>query len=45
VPGMIKFDRVFEPDPQHQPIYDRMYEQFTAAREKIRPVFHALNKS
>jgi xylulokinase len=45
VPGMIKFDRVFEPDPQHQPIYHRMYEMFTAAREKIRPVFHALNKS
>ena len=45
VPGMIKFDRVFEPDPKNKPIYDRMYAQFTAAREKIRPVFHALNKS
>jgi hypothetical protein len=45
VPGMIKFDRVFEPDPKNQPIYDHMYAQFTAAREKMRPVFHALNKS
>jgi xylulokinase len=45
VPGMIKFDRVFEPDPKNQPIYDRMYAQFTQAREKIRPVFHALNKN
>ncbi|HET6847105.1 MAG TPA: FGGY-family carbohydrate kinase, partial [Anaerolineales bacterium] len=45
VPGMIQFDRVFEPDPKNKEIYDRLYAQFTAAREKIRPVFHALNKS
>jgi xylulokinase len=45
VPGMIKFDRVFEPDLKNQAVYDHMYAQFTAAREKIRPVFHALNKA
>jgi xylulokinase len=45
VPGMIEFDRVFEPDPKNKPVYDRLFTQFTAAREKIRPVFHALNKS
>ena len=44
IPGMIKFDRVFEPDPKNQAVYDHMYAQFTAAREKIRPVMHALNK-
>jgi len=45
IPGMIKFDRVFDPDPKNQAVYDRMYAQFTAAREKNRPVFHALNMS
>jgi hypothetical protein len=43
-PGMIKFDRVFGPDPKNQAVYGRMYAQFTAAKEKNRPVFHALNK-
>jgi xylulokinase len=45
IPDMIKFDRVFEPDLKNRDIYDHMYAQFTAAREKIRPVFHALNKA
>jgi xylulokinase len=43
VPGMIKFDRIFEPDPKNRAAYDHMYAQFSAAREKIRPVMHALN--
>jgi xylulokinase len=45
IPNMIKFDRVFEPDPKNQAIYDRMFAQFMASKEKIKPVFHALNKS
>jgi sugar (pentulose or hexulose) kinase len=45
IPGMIKFDRVFEPDPKNQAVYDRMYAQFAAARDKTRPVFHALNRN
>ena len=45
IPSMIHFDRVFEPDPKNRPVYDRMYGQFSAAREKIRPVMHALNNS
>ena len=44
IPKMIKFDRVFEPDPKTGAVYDRMFAQFMAARNKIRPVFHALNK-
>jgi xylulokinase len=44
IPNMIKFDRVFEPDPKNRLIYDRMFAQFLAAKDKIRPVFHALNK-
>jgi xylulokinase len=45
VPNMIKFDRVFEPDSKTRAIYDRMFAQFMAGKDKIRPVFHALNKS
>jgi len=45
IPNMIKFDRVFEPDPKNRPIYDRMFAQFISSKNKIRPVFHALNKS
>ena len=45
IPGMIQFDRVFELDLKNQAVYDHLYAQFTAAREKTRPVFHALNKA
>ena len=44
IPGMIQFDRVFEPDPKNRLIYDRMFAQFLEAKDKIRPVFHNLNK-
>ena len=45
IPSMIKIDRVFEPDPKNRPIYDKLYERWSEAREKIRPVMHALNKN
>ena len=44
IPDMIHFDRVFEPNPQNRPIYDGMFEQFIAAKDKIQPVMHALNR-
>jgi xylulokinase len=44
IPGMIKFNRIFEPDPKNQPVYDRMFAQFLEAKDRIRPVFHNLNK-
>ncbi len=44
IPNMIKFDRIFEPDPSKRAIYDRMFAQFMASKDKIRPIFHALNK-
>lgn len=44
IPEMTHFDRIFEPNPKNAAIYDRIYAQFTAAREKIRPVMHALNR-
>ena len=45
IPNMIKFDRVFEPDPKNRLIYDRMFEQFMSCKDKVKPVMHALNKS
>ncbi len=44
IPNKIKFTRVFEPDMQKRKIYDRMFEQFLSCQDKIRPVFHALNR-
>jgi xylulokinase len=45
IPSMIKFDRVFEPDPKNQPVYDRIFVQFLEAKDRIKPVFHNLNKA
>jgi xylulokinase len=45
IPEMIKFDRIFEPDPKNRPLYDKLFERWSEAREKIRPVMHALNKN
>ena len=44
IPNKIKFDRIFEPDPKNRITYNRMFTQFMASKDKIRPVFHALNK-
>ena len=44
IPNMIKFDRIFEPDARNRQVYDHMFAQFMAGKDKIRPVFHALNK-
>ena len=45
IPNKIKFDRIFTPDLKNRAVYDRMFAQFMASKDKIRPVFHALNKS
>ena len=44
IPEMIHFDRVFEPDAKNHALYNDIYGQFSAARDRIRPVMHALNK-
>jgi hypothetical protein len=45
IPAKIHFDRVFEPNSKNQAIYDRMFTQFMASKDRIRPVLHALNRS
>jgi xylulokinase len=44
IPSKIKFDALFEPDPKNKQIYDRMFTHFIASKDRIKPVFHALNK-
>jgi len=44
IPGMIKFDRVFEPDTRNQMLYDRVFNQFLEAKDRLKPVFHKMNK-
>jgi xylulokinase len=44
IPAMIKFDRVFEPDSKNQQMYDRLFAQFLEAKDRLKPVFHNLNK-
>lgn len=45
IPAMIKFDRIFMPESRNRPVYDRMYKNFLASRNRLRPVFHALNRA
>jgi xylulokinase len=45
IPAMIKFDRIFEPNLKHGAVYDEMFGHYSAAREKLRPVLHLMNKS
>jgi len=45
IPTMIEFDRVIEPNPKNQVVYDRMYAQFAAAKDRNWPFFHAMNKA
>ena len=44
IPAKIKFDRLFEPNLDNREIYDRMFTQFLASKDRIKPVFHALNQ-
>jgi xylulokinase len=43
LPELVKIDRVFEPDPQKRPLYDKLYTQFRAVYRRNKKVFAALN--
>jgi xylulokinase len=40
---LVPIKRVFEPRPEHGPVYDRVFEQFKRAFKNNRPIFRALN--
>lgn len=40
--AMTAIDRRFAPDPERQPIYDRVYEAYVALHPAIAPVLHGL---
>ena len=43
IPELIRFKRIFKPDPSNCQIYDRMYTQYRALFNKNRKIFAALN--
>ncbi len=44
-PGMVEIAQVFEPQPEHREVYNKLYQQFLACFKTLKPVFHALNRS
>jgi xylulokinase len=44
IPNLIKFDRIFEPNHSNRAVYDRIFAQFMASKDRVRPIFRALNK-
>jgi xylulokinase len=43
IPGLVRLNRVFEPDESNRKIYDRMYSQYRALFKKNRRIFKELN--
>lgn len=43
IPGRVGIKRVFEPDPAHGRLYDRMYRQYRRLFQRNKPIFTALN--
>jgi xylulokinase len=44
IPGMVKFDRIFEPDENTRALYDERFTLFLEAKDRLRPFYHKLNK-
>jgi xylulokinase len=44
IPGLIRIERVFEPDESNREIYDRMYNGYRALFKKNKAIFKVLNK-
>jgi len=45
IPGMVPIAHVFEPRPENRETYDRLFTQFMVCQKKLKPVFHALNRT
>jgi xylulokinase len=43
IPRRIKIKRVFEPDPNNAPVYDKLYRQYRMLFKKNKKIFTALN--
>lgn len=43
VPGLVKFNRVYEPNPQHRALYDDRFRTFVEIYRQMRGVYRKLN--
>jgi xylulokinase len=44
IPEMVKFDRIFEPNPKTQALYDDLFDRLLEAKDSLKQVYHKLNK-
>jgi xylulokinase len=44
IPSKVRITRVVEPREEYRPMYDKLYRQFVACFNQLRPIFHAMNK-
>jgi len=44
IPGLIQYDRIFEPRPEHRAIYDELYAEFLAIFKNNRAMYRRLNR-
>jgi xylulokinase len=44
LPGLVRVDRVFAPDPRNREIYDKLYGQFRAVHRRNKSIFASLNR-
>jgi xylulokinase len=45
IPLKVRVKRIFEPNPTNREVYDQMYAQFRKCTKRLKPIFHAVNKS
>ncbi len=43
IPGLTRFDRVFEPDTTLFPLYDRLFREFLNCHKANKSIFHRMN--
>ncbi len=44
IPGFMEYSAVFDPIPENQKIYDRLFSEFLTIHKKNRAMFHRLNR-
>ena len=44
IPDLVPIRRVYEPNPSHRDIYDRLFKAFTRLFKRNRPIFNILNE-
>jgi xylulokinase len=45
IPNLVHFDRTFEPDPKNRATYNRLFDYYLEAKDRLKPLYHSLNKA